>query len=264
MADSIVKRFVIDGKTFAIPENVLEGVKVNGTALVIADKIVDILITTGTADGNINVNGVDVAVKGLAALAYKANVSEDELADALKAKIASIATIDGKVTTLEGQVETLNGTGAGSVSKAITDAFNDFATKVTDDGVVNSYKELIDWAAAHGADATEMAASISKLEAINAGIGGTDEPATVKAAIKAAVDAVVADLEISNYYNKTEADTLLAGKVDKVEGKGLSANDFTNELKTKLEGIEAGSKAITYAYDTATQTLTLNGLTAQA
>ena len=30
----------------------------------------------------------------------------------------------------------------------------------------------------------------------------------------------------------------LAGKVDAETGKGLSANDFTNELKTKLEGLE--------------------------
>lgn len=30
----------------------------------------------------------------------------------------------------------------------------------------------------------------------------------------------------------------LKGKVDKVEGKGLSTNDFTNDQKTKLEGLE--------------------------
>lgn len=33
----------------------------------------------------------------------------------------------------------------------------------------------------------------------------------------------------------------LAGKVDKVEGKGLSANDYTDEEKEKLGGIEAGA-----------------------
>lgn len=31
-------------------------------------------------------------------------------------------------------------------------------------------------------------------------------------------------------------------KVDKVEGKGLSTNDFTDTLKTKLDGIEAGAE----------------------
>lgn len=34
----------------------------------------------------------------------------------------------------------------------------------------------------------------------------------------------------------------LAGKVDVVAGKGLSANDFTNELLQKLNGIEAGAQ----------------------
>lgn len=32
--------------------------------------------------------------------------------------------------------------------------------------------------------------------------------------------------------------SLAAGKVDKVEGKGLSSNDFTTAAKTKLEGLE--------------------------
>src|SRR5699024_6234108 len=34
----------------------------------------------------------------------------------------------------------------------------------------------------------------------------------------------------------------LAGKVDVVAGKGLSTNDFTNELLQKLNGIEAGAE----------------------
>lgn len=34
----------------------------------------------------------------------------------------------------------------------------------------------------------------------------------------------------------------LAGKVDAVEGMGLSSNDFTDELLAKLEGIEAGAE----------------------
>ena len=40
----------------------------------------------------------------------------------------------------------------------------------------------------------------------------------------------------------SDARTELGKKVDKVEGKGLSTNDFTNYLKTKLEGIAAGAE----------------------
>lgn len=41
---------------------------------------------------------------------------------------------------------------------------------------------------------------------------------------------------------KTEWQNQLKLKVDKVTGKGLSANDFTNEYKTKLDGIESGAQ----------------------
>lgn len=283
MADLKVTRFVIDGKTFAIPAaaadqnglmsandfnklagiatgaqvNVLEGVKVNGVALSIASKIVDLIIGTGTANGSISVAGVDVPVKGLAALAYKANVSADDLNAALAAVINGKAE-SSTVAALSGKIDVLNGSGTGSVSKAITDAFNDFATKVSDDGVVNSYKELIDWAATHGGEATQMAAAITNIENLLVGIGGDGNPATVNAAITAAIN----NLNIGNYYTKTETNTELDKKVDKVTGYGLSKNDFTDPLKSKLEGIAANATANKYSYDAATQTLTLTGFSA--
>lgn len=44
--------------------------------------------------------------------------------------------------------------------------------------------------------------------------------------------------DLTDYYKKSEVDTLLDKKVDKEDDKTLSSNDFTNELKAKLEGIE--------------------------
>ena len=44
-------------------------------------------------------------------------------------------------------------------------------------------------------------------------------------------------------YTKTETDALLGNKVDKEAGKGLSANDFTDNDKSKLDGIETGAEA---------------------
>ena len=40
-------------------------------------------------------------------------------------------------------------------------------------------------------------------------------------------------------YDKDELDTLFNGKVDKVDGKGLSTEDYTSAEKTKLAAIEA-------------------------
>jgi hypothetical protein len=232
--------------------NVIEGVKVNGALLTLTDKIADILIAEGTTNGTISANGVDIAVHGLAALAYKANVSEDELAEALKNKINAKAN--------QSDLDTLTGTGDGSISKMIDAAFNDFSTKVTDDGVVNSYKELIDWAAEHGGEAATMAGEISSnttaISDLKKFVGELPEGATATTVTGYIAEAIAA-LSIGDYVT-TEAltetlkgyvtsgtlTTELAKKVDKVEGKGLSTNDYTDTEKTKLAGIAEGATKV--------------------
>ena len=44
--------------------------------------------------------------------------------------------------------------------------------------------------------------------------------------------------DLSDYYTKTQVDNLLNSKVDKVNGKGLSTNDYTTAEKTKLSNID--------------------------
>ena len=60
----------------------------------------------------------------------------------------------------------------------------------------------------------------------------------------------------------TEADTLanlLSNKVDKVSGKGLSTNDFTDALLTKLNGIEAGANKYIHPTHTAVTIASADG-----
>ena len=45
-------------------------------------------------------------------------------------------------------------------------------------------------------------------------------------------------VDLSNYYTKPETNTLVSSKVDKVEGKQLSTEDYTTEEKNKLAGLE--------------------------
>jgi hypothetical protein len=45
-------------------------------------------------------------------------------------------------------------------------------------------------------------------------------------------------VDLSNYYTKPEVDAKIDTKVDKVEGKQLSTEDYTTEEKTKLAGLE--------------------------
>lgn len=48
---------------------------------------------------------------------------------------------------------------------------------------------------------------------------------------------------VDTYVKKSEMTTALNGKVDKVDGKGLSTEDYTSSDKSKLAGIAEGSQA---------------------
>lgn len=157
-------------------------------------------------------------------------------------------------------IAVLNGAGEGSVDKKITDAFNKFATDVTDDDVVNSYKELIDYASSHGAEFTELVGTVTKntndiaaevtrateaetaLGARVTALEGIDHNAYKAYADQAEADAIAAASTALNEV-KTTLQTDINNRVEKVNGKGLSTNDFSTEEKTKLEGIEANAQA---------------------
>ncbi len=163
--------------------NVLNGVKVNGAALSIAEKMVDILIAAGSANGTLAVNGTDVAVKGLAALAYKAQVSEADLDAALAAVLAAKAS--------QTDVDTLIGSDAGKSVRTI--ANEELAAQLIPESAqesLDTLAEIAAWIQEHPDDAATMNAAITKLNGIVAGIGGEeDDYATVIAAIEGKISA---------------------------------------------------------------------------
>lgn len=128
----------------------------------------------------------------------------------------------------------LNGTSAveGSVDKKVADAINEFATKVSDDQTVNTFKELIDYAADHKDEYSTLSGEVQANKTAIATLNGKDTDAgSVAKTVRDAVDAAQATLQGN-----------IDKKVDKVEGKGLSTNDYTTEEKTKLEGITSGAQ----------------------
>lgn len=163
--------------------NVLTSVKVNGVALAIAEKAVDILIATGTANGTLAVNGADIAVKGLAALAYKAQVSESDLDSALNAVLAAKAA--------KADVDTLIGSDTGKSVRTI--ANEELAAQLIPESAqesLDTLAEIAAWIQEHPDDAATMNAAITKLNGIVAGIGGEeDDYATVIAAIEGKISA---------------------------------------------------------------------------
>ena len=173
----------------AVESKSLVGIKVNGTALAIADKMVDILIGTGATNGTLSVNGTDVAVKGLAALAYKAQVSESDLDAALKAVLAAKAA--------KTDVDTLIGTDTGKSVRNI--ANEELAKQLIPEGAqesLDTLAEIAQWIQEHPDDASAMNVAISALQAVTVGIGlnTSDEYATVMAAIEGKIAAALTDI----------------------------------------------------------------------
>ena len=194
----------------AVESKSLVGIKVNGTALAIADKMVDILIGTGATNGTLSVNGVDVAVKGLAALAYKAQVSESDLDAALTAVLAAKAA--------KADVDTLIGTDTGKSVRTI--ANEELAAQLIPEGAqesLDTLTEIAQWIQDHPDDAAAMNTAIAKLNGIVAGIGGEDDDyATVMAAIEGKIAAALTD--ISEGATKVEASETNGNiKIDGVE-----------------------------------------------
>ena len=210
-------------------------------------KIADILIAEGKTNGTISANGVDIPVHGLAALAYKSEVAESDLAAALK------AIIDAKAK--QADLDTLTGDGEGSISKMIDAAINKFATDVTDDNVVNSYKELIDWVAKHGPEATKMAGGISENKTAIADlktlVGTLPEGATsttVVAYITEAINALsigdyakttevtaAINTALESYYTKTQVDETFVKKTDIV----MATDEEVDAMLTEVFGAQA-------------------------
>lgn len=178
----------------------LVGIKVNGTALAIADKMVDILIGTGATNGTLSVNGANVAVKGLAALAYKAQVSESDLDAALTAVLAAKAA--------KADVDTLIGTDTGKSVRTI--ANEELAAQLIPEGAqesLDTLTEIAQWIQDHPDDAAAMNTAIAKLNGIVAGIGGEDDDyVTVMAAIEGKIAAGATKVEASEINGNIKID----------------------------------------------------------
>lgn len=154
------------------------------------------------------------------------------IADAQTAATYDDTAVKASIKTNADAIATLNGasTVAGSVDKKVADAINDFATKVSDDGTVNTFKELIDYASTHQGEYSTLSGEVQKNTSAIATLNGKGAGSVAKS-VSDAVDAA-----------KTELQTNIDGKVDKEEGKGLSTNDYTTTEKTKLSGIAEGAQ----------------------
>lgn len=193
-------------------------------------------------------------------------VAEGKTVVELIAEAQAAATYDdtdlaARVTANEEAIAILNGdeTVAGSVDKKVadkvTEEINAFAAEMSDDQIVNTFKELVDYVADHGSEAAEMAAEIAKkvdkeegktlidatlvekLEGIAAGaqVNAIESVDEEQFAVDENKQLTLLDIAMGKVTGLSDA---LNNKVDKVEGSRL----ITEDEAAKLEGLVMDSE----------------------
>lgn len=232
--------------------NVLEGVKVNGQALAITDKMVDLLIEAGSENGTINVNGAAVAVTGLQNLAFKAEISEAELSEALKASIAAkatnadlealtvrVTTAEGEITEIKGDIESLQNAGyqnAEQVQTAIQSAIAASghahfekvdAVPSVEDAEENVMYLVMNSETGHYDIYALVGGSVELLDDTTVDMSNYSTTEQMNAAIEAAVEA----LSIADY---AKAADLLAA-IDRISAVETKFNDYYTKTEVDAE-----------------------------
>lgn len=68
------------------------------------------------------------------------------------------------LTRVQSLEEKMDGTGEGSVDKKIDAKINKFATEISDNGTIDTFKELVDYVANHGGEISTIVADIADLQ----------------------------------------------------------------------------------------------------
>lgn len=152
--------------------------------------------------------------------------------DAKTAATYNDTEVRGLIKNNKDAIDVLNGgdTVNGSVAKSVKEAINDFATKISDDGTVNTFKELVDYVAAHGNEYTAAIADIAANKSAIKTLNGTGA-GSVSKAVSDAIDG----LHISDYAKSADVESTYVKKngTDRL---------ITAAEGTKLAGIAEGAQ----------------------
>lgn len=194
----------------------------------------------------------------------------DEKIKALINKIVADSAYDdtalaGRITANETAITKLKGTGDGSIQKTVDDAINAFATNISDDQVVNTFKELVDYVAAHAPEAATMAGDISALKtnlnALKILVGELPSGTAAKTIIEY-IDSKVAgvkDWTTDIATAKSEAITAAASDATtkantaKSEAIAAAAEDAATKANKALEDAKTYADGLAKNYATAAQ-----------
>lgn len=156
--------------------------------------------------------------------------TKSEVDAAIEASEYDDTALAARVSVNETAISTLNGTGDGSVSKTVTNAINDFATKISDDGTVNTFKEMIDYAAEHNSDFT---AALGDIEDNKNAIDKLNGDATTAGSVAKTVADAIAEQNLGQYATDTDLAAAVT-RIATLEGEMDTAQADIDAVETEV------------------------------
>lgn len=189
-----------------------------GVPVYMANGVITACNTIPVASGG---TGATTAEQALINFGLTATAAELNALDGITATVTELNYVDGVTSSIQNQFNDHDGrieTIEAFFKEADIDASQEF---------IDTLKEIQSYIADDKTGATKMAESIKgNKDAIDVLNG---DSSTVGSVAKAVADA------------KTALESEIVKKVDKVDGKGLSDQNYTADEKRKLEGIETGA-----------------------
>lgn len=194
----------------------------------------------------------------------------------LSTVLAELGAEDERLAQLieaaEVKITTLNGTGEGSVDKKIADAIDEFATQVTDNGTIDTVKELFDYVATHGSDfnallervtvvegkattlegdnatnkadiaklKTDVAANTSDIEALETKVGSSTDAAAADGSLYARIEQVKKDLSALSGDGGTVSEQIN----EAIEANNVTINASIKEAKDAADAAQTHSEGV--------------------
>lgn len=214
--------------------------KVDGTTITIDESGVVKGIPVDDALSEISTNPLQNKVIAGELKSIKSKIGTDE---------STIKSNTKRIEANETAISTLNGTGDGSVKKAVSDGIAKVVDGAPED--FDTLKEMSDWISTHETSASAMNSAIkdnkSAITALQIGKADKTEIPIVPTNVS----------EFTNDAGYLTEHQDISNLVVKEEGKGLSSNDYTSEEKTKLGGVgtSQGRNIIPYPYSQTTKTV---------
>lgn len=134
-----------------------------------------------------------------------------------------------RIEANETAISTLNGTGDGSVKKAVSDGIAEVVAGAPED--FDTLKEMSDWISSHENDASAMNSAIKDNKSAITALQTDKADKTEIPTVPTNVSEFIND---AGYLTEHQD---ISNLVVKEEGKELSSNDYTSEEKDKLGGV---------------------------